>query len=252
MNQQAKGQALWLIFAAICFSFILLIDGLPWVRGGFGALTLISLAAWFMLDRRRQKEQIEMEVLKAVKSKDELLSYAFSIHRHDLLNDVQLLMAYLKMNKIDKLQKCVDNMKQRLLDESLLFKIGSPSFTSRLFALKLGWKSAVLTIEGDFPERIMEKCTERECSEEAVLQVLQMLKRCSLHTEGEPNCLSLHISMTDGLLRMDMNYEGAYNTAEWEDLWNHHLDKEVFSMLKQSAGRRFIQLEISFSLIETA
>ncbi|MDQ0090870.1 polyhydroxyalkanoate synthesis regulator phasin [Paenibacillus anaericanus] len=50
-----------------------------------------------------------------------------SHHRHDWMNDLQILYGYIQLGKIDKLTNCVERIKERMAVESKISGLGMPS-----------------------------------------------------------------------------------------------------------------------------
>ncbi|PRO64997.1 Spo0B domain-containing protein [Alkalicoccus urumqiensis] len=78
---------------------------------------------------------------------EERLLKMLSHYRHDMMNEVQLLKAYLSMNRTEKASAVVDRMVVEAEQHSRLHRLGAPRFACSL--LEWMWEAPPLPVELD-------------------------------------------------------------------------------------------------------
>lgn len=73
---------------------------------------------------RRTSENEQQAVIRSL---EETAVRTLNHHRHDWMNDLQILYGYVQLGKIDKAVQCVDRIKERMALESKIAKLGVPS-----------------------------------------------------------------------------------------------------------------------------
>lgn len=97
------------------------------------ALLIISIGTgvvFFFQEKLRQQERL---VQASYKHTVELMSH----QRHDWMNDLQLLYGYVRLNKMDRLIQCIDQMKHNMNEESRIAKLGNPELVMYLMRQRL-------------------------------------------------------------------------------------------------------------------
>jgi sensor histidine kinase regulating citrate/malate metabolism len=139
---------------------------------------------------------------------------AFSLFRHEWMNDIQLLIGYARLKKYDKLMKHMEMIKEKAASESALFKLGHPRLALFLY----------LCQTGEYPVRL-------RCSMTPDLQLDRLLddpqwaaeqvKRLVEHFfaaargDGERE-LRLGMKVEDGALHVRFEYAGEYDRSRLE------------------------------------
>ncbi|WP_434756451.1 Spo0B domain-containing protein [Paenibacillus amylolyticus] len=73
------------------------------------------------------KRQAEAERKTIIQSMERTAIASLNHHRHDWMNDLQVLYGYLRLGKLDKSLQCVERIKERVTEESRISKLGIPS-----------------------------------------------------------------------------------------------------------------------------
>lgn len=73
------------------------------------------------------KRQAEAERKTIIQSMEKTAIASLNHHRHDWMNDLQVLYGYLRLGKLDKSLQCVERIKERVTEESRISKLGIPS-----------------------------------------------------------------------------------------------------------------------------
>ncbi|WP_209860597.1 Spo0B domain-containing protein [Paenibacillus shirakamiensis] len=68
-------------------------------------------------------------------------------HRHDWMNDLQILYGYIQLNKHDKLMECVDRIRERMNKETSISRLGIPSLVFYLQSFREVNTSIMLDVD---------------------------------------------------------------------------------------------------------
>lgn len=85
----------------------------------------IALAAvvWIAIERREHAQRLEQAVQDTQQASIRTLNH----HRHDWMNELQVLYGYIRLQKPDKTVQCVERIRDRMMMESRIAKLGEPS-----------------------------------------------------------------------------------------------------------------------------
>ncbi|QKS56774.1 Spo0B domain-containing protein [Paenibacillus barcinonensis] len=73
---------------------------------------------------KRQAEAVHKNIIQSM---EKTAIASLNHHRHDWMNDLQVLYGYLRLGKLDKSLQCVERIKERVTEESRISKLGIPS-----------------------------------------------------------------------------------------------------------------------------
>ncbi|PWW35429.1 sensor kinase SpoOB-type protein [Paenibacillus pabuli] len=73
------------------------------------------------------KRQAEAERRTIIQSMEKTANASLNHHRHDWMNDLQVLYGYLRLGKLDKSVQCVERIVERVNEESRISRLGIPS-----------------------------------------------------------------------------------------------------------------------------
>ncbi|MBJ6362937.1 Spo0B domain-containing protein [Paenibacillus sp. GCM10012307] len=107
-------------------------------EGHFWTLLLfvvwVAAAAYWIvkLDRNEQAKKLESITRHLQETSIQTLNH----HRHDWMNDLQVLYGYIRMNKPDKVTHFVDRIRERMSGESANSKLGDPALVFYIQSLR--------------------------------------------------------------------------------------------------------------------
>jgi hypothetical protein len=134
--------------------------------------------------------------------------HTVSLHRHDLINDIQLLQSYAQLGKIEKVRECIDMIRDKAAQETVLFHLGIPRLVYFLYRVSAEQRPFRLELELE-PELHLDKAVPHaEAFADLVVDWIGMLQRHA--GADEPSFLSLAMFRQDGKLHVILDYEGSY------------------------------------------
>ncbi|CAI6082388.1 Spo0B domain-containing protein [Cohnella sp. JJ-181] len=166
--------------------------------------------------RRAASRLLEHATRDAVKSRQDLVD-TLSHHRHDWMNELQILYGYLRMQKIDKAIAVVDRIKEEMERDSRISRLGSPELSAYLLSFRTFCDTMTLDArvdEGVQAARVAEAEADRVCRT-AIGMINAFRIRASAAT-AEENRLRVVFGEADGELRVEAAYEGAWSA--WSSL----------------------------------
>lgn len=102
------------------------------VRLLFGCAIGIVFAGWIVYERNAVKGR----AAQRIEWNDEQLLKSIQHQRHDWMNDLQILYGYISLRKYDKLIPLMDKIKERLIQENSICKLGIPSLALFLYSIR--------------------------------------------------------------------------------------------------------------------
>jgi stage 0 sporulation protein B (sporulation initiation phosphotransferase) len=238
-------KAVRLLLAALA---VVLLLAAVWVSGHWLAGLLLLLAAacalfWHHLSLREAVNSANRHMAQTEKH----LLRLFSTCRHDWMNDLQVLHAYVKLKKYDRLLPYLTTIKGKYQQDSTLQQSGMLSLIPFFHELR-AQDQLHLEVEIDANSGL-------SLFRDALpLELLQSIVRLfTVHTRSEgkaDNRLSFHISCQDKELRIVFDYRGALETepfrAQFQELVKkHHSGKHLHIYSEIEDDGTYIALIIS-------
>ncbi|WP_164931605.1 Spo0B domain-containing protein [Longirhabdus pacifica] len=205
-------QHYFLLFVVFLFLFVLYIFiPLPSVLRIIFGFVFIVLS---MMGLYNYKHQLEHQEHALREEKDTFIVEVLRMQRHDMLNQVQLLQAYLQMGKYDKLQQCVDNINDFAEENRKIFSIGINSIMVKILNAKATWHTTKVTVDVD---PLLEIQKFKVDVGQLDYLICRTLKKFQLFekSSGEPNELQIGFHEHQEKLLVAFEYDGHYDTMEF-------------------------------------
>lgn len=130
------------------------------------------------------------------------------MHRHNLMNDLQLLLGYVQLKKLDKAQKCAEYIQAKAVQEGVLFQCGVPKLILFLYGLQANYQNVELELQ---PSLNLDRLFSN--AEACGMLIEKIAKLFCEHTqlEHEENKLILEMYLKNDLLHVHFIYNGRYD-----------------------------------------
>ncbi|SFB40440.1 Sensor_kinase_SpoOB-type, alpha-helical domain [Cohnella sp. OV330] len=151
-----------------------------------------------------------------VKSRQDLVG-TLSHHRHDWMNELQILYGYLRMQKIDKAIAVVDRIKEEMERDSRISRLGSPELSAYLLSFRTFCDT--MTLDARVDESLQASCVASAGPERVSRAAIGMINAYRVRVSAataEENKLRIAFSEADGELRIETSYEGGWSA--WSSL----------------------------------
>lgn len=208
-NRTLWGLATWLSLALPVAAVIVWPDTRwPLYLLALWSLSVGSSVVW--MERRSHREQRERLMTLAQTSAIRTLSH----HRHDWMNELQILYGYLRLNKPDKAVHVVDRIRTKMEQDSRISQIGDPELATFLLSFRTVCDTMRLDVDvqdGLFLDRMPYASEKLSKSIIGLINVFRF--RAASPTTGE-NVLNLTLSHNGGELTIVFEYEGEIAAAD--------------------------------------
>lgn len=214
-----------------------------WTVPLFAAWIALAALLWVWTDRKerdlRQERSIRTLQWTAIRT--------LNHHRHDWMNDLQVLYGYIRMNKPDKAIECVEKIRQRMSEESRIAKLGVPSLI--LFAQSFRTNAGAMTLHFDLPEELnlAELPLDAEAAAETLMKLINVY-RCGVKPGlDEPAALTVRLALDDKRLTASLTFEGeCIEPKEMQDQIRQHLKRSPFRAEGMDPKLREVLLTAAF------
>ncbi|WP_426448662.1 Spo0B domain-containing protein [Paenibacillus sp. S-38] len=142
---------------------------------------------------------------------DARLLRLFNHYRHDWMNDIQLLMAYVQLKKYDKLPPLMEKIKEKVRQEGYVSKLGIPSLIVYLLSFQSEVKELELEISMNEEIRLPE-LQNPSAAAASLVRALESFKDEARSFADGQGLLDLHLSRDSEAahLAITIQYEGPY------------------------------------------
>lgn len=135
-------------------------------------------------------------------------------HRHDWMNDLQVLYGYIRMNKPDKSAECVEKIRQRMQQESRIAKLGVPSLI--LYAQSFRTSPGPIALHLELPNELnlAELPFDAEAAAAALIDVINVYRYGAKPGAEEPPQLTVRLDREEARLKAMLKFEGEFIQAK--------------------------------------
>lgn len=164
-----------------------------------GTFAAILLLIWFFMTRFANRKKMEPQANESVSkfnaglTPEEETIRLLSLYRHEWMNDIQLLLAYTKLKKYDKLHEFAENMKEKAIKEGTLFKIGDPKLALFLYSSYVERNNMELELQMEPELRLDQAVAEPQRTGELLIDTVKLFQKAA--NQYADNKLLLRIQM---------------------------------------------------------
>lgn len=203
-------------------SAALIWPGKVWLTAIF-LVWLVAAAAYWILEERKEHQERLSRTIQAMQSAS---IRTLNHHRHDWMNDLQVLFGYIRLGKLDKTIQYVERIRERMAAESAVAKLGEPSLVSFIqsFRTVTNSLSLVVEIEGDL--HLNELSLDGEAVAETLIHTINAYRFAVKPDLGGLSVLRLTLSADEEALYAAFYYEGELtNEQQWSQKMSQQLEK---------------------------
>ena len=148
-----------------------------------------------------------------------------SHHRHDWMNDLQILYGYIQLRKYDKLAACVERIKERMLTESKISRLGIPSLTFYLQSFRELNNNVQLTVRIEDDLQLDTLCSEQGSQHltSAIVETIRAFQFKDRICWGESLQLTISFYHDQGHVYVSFDQESPTNNLDTIKLHLEHL-----------------------------
>lgn len=209
-----RGLTLWglaaLLSLAIPTAAVFVWDQAWWTLILFVVWTFAVGAILLVMEKRKHQEHCDRLLTHA-----QLLSIrTLSHHRHDWMNELQILYGYLRLNKHDKAVDVVDRIRVRMDHDSRLSQIGIPELTTFLLSFRTVCDTMRLEVEIQEGLHLDRLPYHADKLSRAVIGLVNIIRYRAVNPMGGENVLKLYMYQSEAGLKLKMTYAGELAAAD--------------------------------------
>lgn len=211
MKSWKKLWAIAIISTWIPLFFVIWYPALLW----YILLTLwVATVLWIVITTIHRQNERERQLV--ILSIEQTAIKTLNHHRHDWMNDLQILYGYIQLGKHDKLLDCVGRIKERMLIEAKIAKLGIPSLVFYLQSFRTTGSNVELEVniadDLHLSGRLKQDDTENWVS--AIVEAMRAYQYGELPPLGESRKLTLSLYEEDGEVVAFFEGEGSFSDRE--------------------------------------
>ncbi len=190
-----------------------------------------TAAAWFWIysERKQHKRSMTEAILQAQSTTVGILNH----HRHDWMNDLQVLFGYAKMQKIDRLLEYMEKVKDKMTAESGIAKLGVPALVYYLQSFRTLTNMVELNVIIDGPIHLNELELDAKRTSNLLIGIMDAY-RIFVKPEYMYNAqLDLHLYKDEQKLYASFHYDGELSN---EEEWKKTIEKLLQDTAMQTTG----------------
>ncbi len=159
---------------------------------------------WAMSASRRQDERFDRMLDHAHASAIQTLSH----HRHDWMNELQVLYGYLRLNKPDKAVDVVDRIRVRMEHDSRLSHIGNPKLSIYFLSFRTMCDTLRLEVVTEEGLQLGRTPDEADRIAHAVIGMINVIRVRATRISGDDKVLTVGLSRSASGFRIDLKITG--------------------------------------------
>ena len=187
-------------------------------------LALIWVAAigaiYYYAEQKIHKQQLSL----TLKSTHKQWISTMNHHRHDWMNDLQVLFGYIRLGKQERITEYVERIKGKMLAESSISKLEEPYLVSYLIGFRTIPSNFSLEVSFASNEEQRSMTLENEQVSEIIISIISAYR---LYTDvdmsSEP-ILQLRFDNSQDLLNINFSFNGIMRNKE---LWQQKIEQQL-------------------------
>jgi stage 0 sporulation protein B (sporulation initiation phosphotransferase) len=192
-------------FAGLLAWIVLVAVRLPFpARSVLAVIT--AACAWYIFKAYRKEKEVQ--------ERDRLIRL-LNHHRHDWMNELQVLFGYTRLKKFDILPDYMDKIRTSALHDSLLCKLGNPPLIVYLLEQRITGGACEVEVELETEIDLRKLALDEDTVYKLIKGVMDLLAGHAAPSPGEHSVVSLGFDGAEGELLVDFVYQGE---ADWDKL----------------------------------
>lgn len=187
-------------------------------------LALVWVAVIGLLDVREHRKQHEGQIASTIKSNQKQWIKVMNHHRHDWMNDLQILFGYVKLGKQQYVAEYVERIKDKMLAESSISKLNDPNLISYLFSYRSIPSSFQLEIGFEYESDRESIHIDDEHIGEKIIDIISAYRLYASKNTTEDQVLKITFIQKKEEIHIQFLYSG---TLINEALWMNKIEEQL-------------------------
>ncbi|MFD0713979.1 Spo0B domain-containing protein [Paenibacillus sp. GCM10027626] len=168
-------------------------------------------------------------------------------HRHDWMNDLQVLYGYIRMGKTEKMVQCVEQIRDNMQCESKIAKLGIPSLITYIQSFRTVANGLQLNVRIRDEIDLSQLPIDGEKLAAGIIEIINAYRFGVKSSMGDVPKLTLEFTRFDDALQVGFLFDGELNDEnEWQQKWKQRLKGTPLQPLgkEHKPGRLTLQAEL--------
>jgi stage 0 sporulation protein B (sporulation initiation phosphotransferase) len=184
-----------------------------WLLAVFIAWILIAALLWVWCERKEH----EWRMARSIHALQSTSIRTLNHHRHDWMNDLQVLYGYIRMNKADKTVQYVEQIRERMITESKIAKLGIPSLVTFMQSFRTMTHALQFEVGIEGELNLAELPLDSDHAAETIVEFINAYRFSAKPGIGEAAKLKVDLAQEEKALSVSFRYEGSLNDmSEWK------------------------------------
>ncbi|URN92909.1 MAG: Spo0B domain-containing protein [Candidatus Pristimantibacillus lignocellulolyticus] len=187
-------------------------------------LALIWVAAigaiYYYVEQRIHKQQLSLTIRSTHKQWISTMNH----HRHDWMNDLQVLFGYIRLGKQERITEYVERIKGKMLAESAISKLEEPSLVSYLIGFRTIPSNFILEVNFLSKEDQRSIIIEDEQVSEIIISIISAYRIYAAVDMTSDPILQLQFENNKDHLNIHFAFNGSVNN---QDLWQQKIEQQL-------------------------
>ncbi|MBB3067550.1 hypothetical protein FHS14_000520 [Paenibacillus baekrokdamisoli] len=184
-----------------------------WLLTVFIAWIVIAALLWVWCERKEHAWRMARSLHALQTASIRTLNH----HRHDWMNDLQVLYGYIRMNKADKTVQYVEQIRDRMMTESKIAKLGIPSLVTFMQSFRTMTHSLQFEVGIEGELNLADLPIDGELAAETIVELINAYRFSVKSGMGEVAKLTVDLVLEEKALSVSFRYEGSLNDmGEWK------------------------------------
>ncbi|MFD2612580.1 Spo0B domain-containing protein [Paenibacillus gansuensis] len=179
------------------------------------AAAVVAAGTWWARSMRRSQEQ---DMDRQRNGDRGLFLRTMNHHRHDWMNDLQVLYGYIRLRKYDNLPDFLDKIKDKMHKESQVSKLGLPSLVLYLHSYRTNGGTMELDVEAAEPLDLSLLPIPLTESAEWLQEMIEWLGQHSLPDEEYIHKLTVSFHKEEQALTVCFDLEGRLDEVRLKEM----------------------------------
>ncbi|MCQ6560873.1 Spo0B domain-containing protein [Paenibacillus mendelii] len=214
-----------------------------WLLAVFIGWVAAAAVLWVWCERQEQSNRMSRMTHALQTASIRTLNH----HRHDWMNDLQVLYGYIRMGKADRSVQCVEQIRDRMVTESKIAKLGIPSLVTYIQSFRTMTNSLLLEVDIDGELNLSQLPLDGERVSNAIVEIINVYRFAIKPGLGEVAKLTVELDLDEKGLQLAFLFEGEIGDVnEWQQKWRQRVKDTPLQPLgaKQLPEQLLLQAEL--------
>ncbi|ASS66320.1 Spo0B domain-containing protein [Paenibacillus sp. RUD330] len=174
-------------------------------------LWAVAAAAFWIVQERKEHED---RARRASALQQQASIRTLNHHRHDWMNDLQVLYGYIRIGKLERAAASVERIRDKMAVESRIAHLGIPSLVAYLQSFRTLSHNLVLEVDVEDNLTLEDLQLDRDRTADALIEVINAYRFGVKPGIGDPAVLVLKLSRAADELMVELEFAGELRDGD--------------------------------------